>query len=32
MQELKAFGISKQTLFPELESQAQEIMAQYESK
>ena len=32
MQELRAFGISKQTLFPELESQAQEIMAQYESK
>ena len=32
MQELKAFGISRQTLFPELESQAQEIMAQYESK
>ena len=32
MQELKAFGISRQTLFPELESQAQEIMAQYASK
>lgn len=32
MQELKAFGISKQTLFPELESQAQEIMAQYKPK
>lgn len=30
MQELKAFGISRQTLFPELESQAKEIMAQYE--
>ena len=32
MQELKAFGISRQTLFPELESQAQEIMAQYKPK
>lgn len=32
MQELKSFGISKQTLFPELESQAQEIMAQYKPK
>ena len=29
LQELKAFGISKQTLFPELESQASEIIAQY---
>ena len=32
MQELKAFGISRQTLFPELESQAQEIMSQYKPK
>ena len=32
MQELKAFGISRQTLFPELESQAQEIMMQYKPK
>lgn len=32
MKELKSFGISKQTLFPELESQAQEIMAQYKPK
>lgn len=29
LKELKAFGISKQTLFPELESQASEIIAQY---
>lgn len=32
MQELKAFGISRQTLFPELESQSQEIMSQYKPK
>ncbi len=32
MQELKAFGISRQVLFPELESQAQEIMSQYKPK
>lgn len=32
MQELKAFGIGRQTLFPELESQAQEIMSQYKPK
>lgn len=32
LRELKSFGISKQTLFPELESQAQEIMAQYKPK
>lgn len=32
IQELKAFGISRQTLFPELESQAQEIMSQYKPK
>lgn len=30
MKELKSFGISKQTLFPELESQAEEIIKQYE--
>ncbi|MFC0036529.1 FRG domain-containing protein [Cardiobacterium valvarum] len=30
MQELKSFGISKRTLFPELEAQATEIMKQYE--
>ena len=29
MQELKSFGISKRTLFPELEAQAKEIMEQY---
>ena len=29
LKELKAFGISKQILFPELESQASEIIAQY---
>lgn len=32
MQELRDFGISKQTLFPELESQAKEIMNQYKPK
>lgn len=32
MLELKAFGISRQVLFPELESQAQEIMSQYKPK
>ncbi|EHM54086.1 FRG domain-containing protein [Cardiobacterium valvarum] len=30
MQELQSFGISKRTLFPELEAQATEIMKQYE--
>lgn len=30
MKELKSFGISKQILFPELESQAEEIIKQYE--
>ena len=29
MEELKSFGISKRTLFPELEAQAKEIMEQY---
>ena len=29
MKELKSFGISKRTLFPELEAQAKEIMEQY---
>ena len=29
MQELKSFGISKRTLFPELEAQATEIMNHY---
>lgn len=29
MQELQSFGISKRTLFPELEAQAKEIMEQY---
>ena len=29
LKELEAFGISKQILFPELESQASEIIAQY---
>jgi FRG domain protein len=32
MEELKSFGISKKTLFPELESQAEEIMSQYKPK
>ena len=32
MEELKFFGISKKTLFPELESQAEEIMSQYKPK
>lgn len=31
LKELKSFGISKQTLFPELDSRAQEIMNQYKS-
>ena len=32
MQELKSFGISKRTLFPELEAQATEIMNHYKPK
>ena len=32
MQELKSFGISKRTLFPELEAQATEIMDSYKSR
>lgn len=32
MEELRFFGISKKTLFPELESQAEEIMSQYKPK
>ena len=32
MQELKSFGISKRTLFPELEAQATEIMNHYKNQ
>ena len=32
LKELKTFGISKQILFPELESQASEIIAQYKNQ
>ena len=32
MEELKSFGISKRTLFPELEAQATEIMDSYKSR
>ncbi|WP_308905566.1 FRG domain-containing protein [Neisseria mucosa] len=32
MEELRFLGISKKTLFPELESQAEEIMSQYKPK
>ena len=32
MQELKSFGISKRTLFPELEAQATEIMNHYKGQ
>ena len=32
MEELKSFGISKRTLFPELEAQATEIMNHYKPK
>lgn len=31
LQELRAFAISKQTLFPELDMQAQDIMNKYKS-
>ena len=32
MEELKSFGISKRTLFPELEAQAKEIMDYYKGQ
>ena len=32
MKELESFGISKRTLFPELEAQATEIMDSYKSR
>ena len=32
MKELKSFGISKRTLFPELEAQAKEIMDYYKGQ